>query len=298
MNAISLYLEESLWYHHLGLLAAIDSQDFADYGLEVELVCPQYHTQGLDKVARGEIDFALSEPIHVLPLQVQGKPIVSIAQLFELQQSSVMARADKVTTAADFVGKRLGYPTAPSPNGPIILRQVAQANGVSLEPKSIERIVIGSNLIGALESNAADIVLVTAQHSILLAQQKELPVNIFSTEETGIPSFGHNVLVTRQDVLDSHSDLVQRLIEAITKGTQRVQSDWDYARALARKYISFPPEQGEAFLEQTLPILTMDLQQPATLWQRVQDWMHETGLLRKTISTDRIFTNEFVLTVG
>ncbi len=298
MNTISLYLEEFLWYHHLGLLAAIDSQDFAAYGLEVKLVCPQYHTQGLDKVAKGEIDFALSEPIHTLPLQVQGKSIISIAQLFELQQSSVMARADKVTTATDFLGKRLGYPTAPSRNGPEILRQVAQANGVSLEPKSIERIVVGNDLIGALESDAADIVLVTAQHSILLAQQKQLPVNIFSTEEAGIPSFGHNVLVTRQDVIESHSDLVQRLVKAIAKGTQRVQSDWNYARVLARKYISFPPEQGEAFLEQTLPILTMGLQQPATIWQRVQGWMHETGLLRKTISTDRIFTNEFALTVG
>jgi ABC-type nitrate/sulfonate/bicarbonate transport system substrate-binding protein len=78
MAMISLYLEEFLWYHHLGLLAALDSQDFAAQGLDVNLVCPDYHTQGLDKVVRGEADFALSEPIHALPLQVQGKSIMAI----------------------------------------------------------------------------------------------------------------------------------------------------------------------------------------------------------------------------
>ncbi|MDX2213407.1 MAG: ABC transporter substrate-binding protein [Oculatellaceae cyanobacterium bins.114] len=298
MHQISLYLEEFLWYHHLGLLAALESQAFADQGLTVKLVCPEYHTQGLDKVARGEADFALSEPIHTLPLQVQGKLVVAIAQLFELQGSSVMARADRVKTAADFAGKRLGYPTAPSPNGPAILRQVADSQGVVLDPKSMQRVVIGSNLISALERDAADIVLVTAQHSILLAQQKRLPVTLFSTEAAGIPSFGHNVLVTRQAVMDTKPDLIQRLLKAIAHGTQRVQTDWAYARALAQKHIAFPVESGEAFLQQTLPVLTANLQQPSTLWQRVQHWMHETGLLRQTISTERVFTNEFALQVS
>lgn len=298
MHRISLYLEDFLWYHHLGLLAALESQEFAAQGLEVELVCPDYHTQGLDKVARGEIDFALSEPIHALPLQVQGKSVVAIAQLFELQGSSVMARANTVKTAADFVGKRLGYPTAPSPNGPAILRQVAYSQGVVLDPKSVHRVVSGSDLLGALERDAADIVLVTAQHSILLAQQKQLPVTLFSTEAAGIPSFGHNVLVTRQAVIAMHPDVIRRLLRAIAQGTQRVQTDWAYARALAQKHIMFPPEPGEAFLQQTLPVLTTNLQQPPTLWQQVQQWMCEIGLLRHRIPTERLFTNEFALQLG
>jgi putative hydroxymethylpyrimidine transport system substrate-binding protein len=298
MVLISLYLEEFLWYHHLGLLAAQESQDFAEYDLDVQLVCPDYHTQGLDKVARGEIDFALSEPIHALPLQVQNQPIVSVAQLFELQASSVMARSDKVRTAADFAGKRLGYPTAPGPNGPAILQQVARAYGVTLNPANIQRVVIGSDLIRALEQDKADIVLVTAQHSILFAQQKHLSVSLFLTEEAGIPSFGHNVLVTRQDVIDTQPDLVQRLVKAIAQGTQRVQTDSDYARFLAQKYISYPAEPGEAFLKQTLPVLTNNLQHPSNLWEHVQNWMFETGLLKKTVTSDSLFTNEFVLNSG
>lgn len=296
MGNIALYLESFLWYHHLGVLAALDGGYFQEAGLTVTLHVPEYHTQGIDKVVRGDIDFALSEPIHTLPFQVQGQPVISVGQLFELQQSSIMGLADRVTVATDFQGKRLGYPTAPGPNGPEILRQVAAAQGILLVPDSVQLVSIGDDLIGALARNQADLVLVTAQHSVLLAEQQGLDVILFSTETAGIPSFGHNVLVTRESVIQAHPDRTRRLVEAIAKGTQQVQADIAYARELAKRFIQFPANLGEAFLQRTLPVLTPHLRQPSDLWDRVLGWMQSSKLLPiGTVPDNRLFTNEFAL---
>lgn len=295
MEKISLYLEEFLWYHHLGILAAFDQGFFRQVDIEVEWFEPTHHTQGLDLVAKGKIDFALTEPIHAIPLQLQRLPIVSIGQLFELKKSSVMALASKVSSATDFLGKRLGYPTAPSRNGPTILKQVAAAHGVTLDSKSIAKVVIGSDLVGALIKDKADIVLVTAQHSVLLAQQKCLDVTLFSTEASGIPSFGHNVLVTREEVIKTKPNLVKRFVSALIQGTTFVQQDEAYARDLSQRFIQYPTDLGDAFLLQTLPVLTASLEQPIDLWERVRNWMVSAGLLAdKDMGDRRFFTNEFV----
>jgi ABC-type nitrate/sulfonate/bicarbonate transport system substrate-binding protein len=242
------------------------------------------------------VEFALSEPIHALPWQVQDRPVVSVGQLFELQQSSVMARADRVSTAEDFLGKRLGYPTAPGPNGPEILRQVAAAQGIELDNKAVQKVKIGDDLVGALARDQADVVLVTAQHSVLLAQQQGLATTLFSTESAGIPSFGHNVLVTREAIIQENPERVHGLVGAIAKGTQDVQSDPDYARTLAQQSIQFPAATGEAFLQQTLSVLTPTLRQPNDLWESVLTWMQNSGLLSLRASPkQRLFTNEFAL---
>jgi ABC-type nitrate/sulfonate/bicarbonate transport system substrate-binding protein len=69
---IDIALEWFLNPDHLPLIAPVDQGWFADAGLDVSLVAPDDHYDGLAAVERGEIALAWNEPLHMIDAHRPG----------------------------------------------------------------------------------------------------------------------------------------------------------------------------------------------------------------------------------
>jgi NitT/TauT family transport system substrate-binding protein len=92
-----------------GYFAAADHGDFAEEGLEVEIIPSGGDIVPQDALASGSADFCIAWVPKVLGSIEQGANLTNIAQIFQRSGTLQVAFADSgITSVADFEGKRIG----------------------------------------------------------------------------------------------------------------------------------------------------------------------------------------------
>ena len=69
MKTLRIGLEWFMNPDHLPFLVGLDKGWFAEAGLAVELIEPQQHMDAIEAIEKGEMDVAVTEPLHL----VEGK---------------------------------------------------------------------------------------------------------------------------------------------------------------------------------------------------------------------------------
>src|SRR5690606_36226497 len=88
---LQLSLEWFLNPDHLPLIAGIDLGWYRDAGLELELLVPDDHYDGLAATASGEIAFACNEPLHMIDAHRPG--LKALGCFFETDGGILLQRA-------------------------------------------------------------------------------------------------------------------------------------------------------------------------------------------------------------
>ena len=127
MRPLRLALE---WFQnpdHVPFFLAQREGWLKDAGLELELIEPREHFDAARALASGEVDVAITEPIHLVQDRLQDIPIVGFTRFLHTNGGVMTLDGLGVERPRDMAGKRVQYPGAPGPGGLAIVRTMIEA---------------------------------------------------------------------------------------------------------------------------------------------------------------------------
>ena len=297
MTRLRLGLEWFLNPDHVPLLLAQDRGWFADAGLEVELIEPEEHLDAVEAIENGEMDAAVTEPLHLVEDRAKGESCIGFARFLHTN-GGVMAKAE-IARPRDMVGKRIQYPGAPGPGGPAIVATMVEADG---GPTGTEdgygRVNNSFYHTDALVEGKADVAtLVFHNFEIVEAGHRGLEVRMFALKDWGVPDFCQLVLITHPDKLEAESETFQKLVTVLRRGVDAVKQAPEAAREVYFRMTDSDPRDRltRAIYDATVPCFTHDFSMSTDFYRQLEGWMAARGLITETPGAEVYWTNELAL---
>lgn len=297
MTRLRLGLEWFLNPDHAPLLLARDRGWFKDAGLDVELIEPEAHLDAVEAIERGDMDCAVTEPLHLVEDRAKGELCVGFARFLHTN-GGVMAKAE-IERPRDMVGRRIQYPGAPGNGGPAIVATMVEADG---GPAGTEngygRVNHSFYHTDALAEDKADVAtLVFHNFEIVEARHRGLDVRLFALKDWGVPDFCQLVLITHPDKLTAERETFRKLVAVLRRGVDAVKQEPDAAREAYFRLTGSDPDDTltRAIYDATVPCFTHDFSMSTDYYARLEAWMAERGLIDDTPGPDVYWTNDLSL---
>jgi len=283
--------------NHTGIFVAKDSGYFAEEGLDVVVIEPG-PTVGLQLVAAGHAEFAVSMQEEVTMARAQGFPAISVAALYPHNTSGFAAASDRgIVTPADFAGRR--YAGWGSELEDVMIRSVMAACGA--DAASVERINMGTiDFATAVRRNLADFFWIFYGWEGIHAQLEGIDF-VYIPLAGLAPELDYYtpVIVTSESLAALSPDVVERFLRALARGcTYAALYPDDAAEALLRHAPELDRDlvlASQRWLagQSVSDIGTWGRQDPA-VWRRFAQWALDGGLIDEAIDPDLAFTNAFL----
>ena len=297
MTRLRLGLEWFLNPDHVPFLLAQDRGWFREAGLDVELIEPEEHLDAVEAIERGEMDCAVTEPLHLVEDRAKGEMCVGFARFLHTN-GGVMARAG-IERPRDMVGARVQYPGAPGPGGPAIVSTMIEADGGPAGTEDgFTRVNNSFYHTDALADDKADVAtLVFHNFEIVEARHRGLDVRHFALKDWGVPDFCQLVLITHPDKLQSERETFQALVRVLRRGVDAVKQDPKAAREVYFRRTDSDPGDAltGAIYDATVPCFTHDFSMAADYYRELEAWMARRGLIAETPGADVYWTNDLAL---
>ena len=297
MTRLRLGLEWFLNPDHVPFLLAQDRGWFADEGLDVELIEPEEHLDAVEAIERGDMDVAVTEPLHLVEDRAAGRPCVGFARFLHTN-GGVMAKAE-IERPRDMAGRRIQYPGAPGPGGPAIVATMVEADGGPAGTEDgYERVNTSFYHTDALAEDKADVAtLVFHNFEIVEAGHRGLDVRLFALKDWGVPDFCQLVLITHPDKLEAQRASFEALVRVLRRGVDAVKQEPDAARAVYVARTETDPGDAltRAIYDATVPCFTHDFSMSADYYRALEAWMHDRCLIEATPGADAYWTNGLAL---
>ncbi len=271
MTRLRLGLEWFLNPDHVPLLLAQDRGWFRDAGLEVELIEPEEHLDAVEAIERGDMDCAVTEPLHLVEDRAGGEMCVGFARFLHTN-GGVMAKAS-IERPRDMAGPRIQYPGAPGQGGPAIVATMVEADG---GPTGTEdgygRVNNSFYHTDALADDKADVAtLVFHNFEIVEARHRGLDVRTCSrSKDWGVPDFCQLVLITHPDKLAAERETFETLVRVLRRGVDAVKQEPDAAREVYFRMTGSDLDDAltGAIYDATVPCFTHDFSMSADYYAR------------------------------
>jgi ABC-type nitrate/sulfonate/bicarbonate transport system substrate-binding protein len=296
MTTLRLGLEWFLNPDHVPLLLAQERGWFADAGLEVELIEPEQHLDAVEAIEKGEMDVAVTEPLHLVEDRAEGRPCVGFARFLHTN-GGVMAKAE-IERPRDMAGCRVQYPGAPGPGGPAIVATMIEADGGPTGTEDgFERVNNSFYHTDALAEDKADVAtLVFHNFEVVEARHRGLDVRHFALKDWGVPDFCQLVLITHPNKLAEQRETFAALVRVLRRGVDAVKQEPEAARAV---YFERTGSDGDALTraiyDATVPAFTHDFSMSADYYRQLEAWMARRGLIEETPGPEAYWTNDLAL---
>ncbi|MGB3543317.1 ABC transporter substrate-binding protein [Rubrivirga sp.] len=297
MTTLRLGLEWFTNPDHAPLLLAQDRGWFNDVGLEVELIEPEEHLDAVEAIEKGEMDCAVTEPLHLVEDRAKGEMCVGFARFLHTN-GGVMAKAG-IERPRDMAGKRIQYPGAPGKGGPAIVATMVEADG---GPTGTEdgygRVNNSFYHTDALAQDKADVAtLVFHNFEIVEAQHRGLEVGMFALKDWGVPDFCQLVLITHPDKLDAERETFEKLVRVLRRGVDAVKQEPEAAREAYFRMTGSDPgdDLTSAIYNATVPCFTHDFSMSTDYYRALEAWMLERGLIEDAPGAEVYWTNDLAL---
>jgi putative hydroxymethylpyrimidine transport system substrate-binding protein len=298
MQRLRLCLEWFLNPDHVPFLIGQELGWFRDAGLELELVEPQAHVDAADALARGEIDVAITEPIHLVQDHAAGRPVVGFARFLHTNGGVMYLRGRSIERPRDMATARVQYPGAPGPGGPAIVASMVAADGGAFAPERLQPVNHGFFHTDALAQGKADVAtLVFANFELVEAAHRGLDAAFFALKDWGVPDFCQLILMTRPDRLAQQRAVFERLVAVLRRGIDMVkQQPAEAARLYEKRAPSAAGDTlGPKLLAATLPCFTYDLTMAPEYYDLLADWLVRSRQTERRVDVRGLFDNALAL---
>ncbi|MCB9744182.1 MAG: ABC transporter substrate-binding protein [Alphaproteobacteria bacterium] len=274
---LTLALEWFLNPDHVPLLVGLEQGWFAEEGLELELIEPKEHFDAFAAMERGEVDVAITEPIHLVQDNAKGEALIGFARFLHTN-GGVMARGD-ITRPRELAGKRLQYPGAPGPGGPAIARTMVVADGGPADA-GFEPVNHGFLHTDAIAEGLADAAtLVFYNFEVVEARHRGMHVSFFALKDYGVPDFCQLILVAPPKTLHTRPEALSALVRVMRRGVDFLQQQPARAREIyfARTGVDPSDPLMSAIWTATVGCFTHDLSMSVEYYRGLARWLVETG---------------------
>ncbi len=276
------------WY------VAVERGYFAAEGIELEFDY-SWETDGVRLVGAGELPFAIASGDQVLLARAQGLPVVTVVGWFRRFPVTVVAlEGSGIQDPQDLVGRKVGVPET---FGASYIGWRALAAAVGLEEQDVPLEVIGYTQLANLTEGRVDAAVVYANNEPV--QLEQMGYDFTSISVADYATLVSNGLVTNEEMLQEHPELVRAFIRAFLRGLADTLDDPDGAFEVGRKYVEGLDENEtgqRAVLEATIlywqgePLGWSGL----AAWQETEEVMLEAGLLSRPVEAEKAFTNDYL----
>lgn len=298
MQRLRLCLEWFLNPDHVPFLIGQQRGWFRDAGIELELVEPQQHVDAADALARGDIDVAITEPIHLVQDHAADRPVVGFARFLHTNGGVMYLRGRGIERPRDMATARVQYPGAPGPGGPAIVATMVAADGGPFAPERLRPVNHGFFHTDALAQDKADVAtLVFANFELVEAAHRGLDAAFFALKDWGVPDFCQLVLMTQPQRLQRDRKLFEALVAVLRAGIDLLKRDPQEAAAIYAQRV--PPAAGDSLgpklLAATLPCFPYDLTMASEAYERLADWLVQSRQVAQRPDVRGLWDNTLAL---
>ena len=232
--------------HFLPLDLAVALGYFKDEGLEPKITYLKGGTATAQALISKQVDFSTNSIDHAFKAAAQGKDDLRMVVLMNQTPGMVLVvdsrHKDKVKNVADLKGMRLGVTSKGSATN-MVLAFLLSKNGVS--PDDVTIVKAGSSTFPpALKNGDIDGGIALEPFASMMVEQGDAYVlqRLITAEDSQQAFGGHYNLagiVTRQDVIDSNPDQVQKVANTIVRALNWMQNhtEEEIANALSSEVV-------------------------------------------------------------
>lgn len=276
---LQLSLEWFLNPDHLPLIAGIELGWYRDVGLDLELLVPDDHYDGLAETVAGEVAFACNEPLHMIDAHRPG--LKALGCFFETDGGILLQRAaGERLLRGETV--RLASPVAGGVTDAIaveILSRWCTARSASFDPAQVRIEEAGFEHLDNLRAGFDGAWLCFANFEGVEAKLAGLDADFITTGEVGLHNFSALELFTSADFLARHAEVVETVVELVGQGASLCRDDPAQAAELWYRYSGTQPtELMDAIIADTCPRLVGPVQRDAARWQGMWEQFDRMGL--------------------
>ena len=225
LRPISVILDWSPNTNHSGLYLAAAAGYYAAAGLDVTLVEPG-DTSGLQLVAAGQADFALSVAESLVPARAEGIPVVSVAAIIQHNTSSLVSlAATGIQTPKDLPGHTYGgYEGALEK---ALISALVRCDGGDPAAVTFTALPGDDFRIGLTEKYYDTAWIFNGWDGIRLRDLDGLDINTIDfSDYTGcIPDWYTPLIATGQSTIDGDPELVRSFLAATALGYADAMTD-------------------------------------------------------------------------
>lgn len=276
---VAVALEWFLNPDHLPFLAGIDEGWFAAEGLEVTLIPPEGHYDGLAEVEAGRVAFACNEPLHML--DAPHPALRALGCFFETEGGVMLTPAGHEALLAGRPIRIASPVSAPVPDAiaRAILTRHAEAAGGRAESASIVIAEAGFQHLDNLRAGFDAAWLCFHNFEVVGARAAGLPHVFVSTASVGLPNFCALELFTGTDFAGREPGAVAAIQGVLGRAVTALQADPERAAAIwfARSGEADTP-LARAILADTLPRFVAPVVADPSRWRRLFDVFSAMGL--------------------
>lgn len=267
---LQITLEWFLNPDHLPLIVGITEGWYREAGLEVELVQPDDHYDGLAAVAAGEIAFACNEPLHMVDAHRPG--LRALGCFFETEGGILLhAASARKLLGGDAI--QLASPVAGGVTDAIareILKNWAAKQGAMIEPTAIAIEGAGFMHLENMHNGFDGAWLCFANFEGVEARAAGLEHSFVTAAMGDFPNFSALELFSHAGFLQQHAGVVDRLRGIISRGAQAcIDSPAFAARSWYAYSETTPDPLMDAIIQDTCPRLIAPLVRDGQRWQRM-----------------------------
>jgi NitT/TauT family transport system substrate-binding protein len=276
------------------LYVAIDKGYFKDAGLDVSLDYSMENDNTV-LVGTGALNFAIVSGEQVLLARSQKLPIVYVMSWYQGYPVGIVTKtSSNIKTVADLRGKKIGIPGL---YGASYIGAIALLDSAGLKQADVTLDSIGFNQVAALVANKEDaIVIYTANEPLQLAKQG-VDYTLFKTSDA--VDLVANGLITNEKTIKENPELVQKMVNATSKGIQFAINNPDEAFLISKKYVS-NLESSDQHLQ--MQVLQNSIEQWKTdqpgytnpkAWENMQSILLKMGLISSPLDLSAAYSNAF-----
>ena len=294
MTRLRVALEWFLNPDHLPFLVADELGWFSEAGLDVVLVEPKEHFDAFKAFQAGELEVAITEPIHLLQDLGAGQPVCGFARFLHTNGGVMVLEKSGIERPRELAGKRLQYPGAPGPGGPAIINTMVAADGG--EPGVVVPVNNGFLHTDALARDLADAAtLVFYNFEVVEAEHLGLKPRLFALKDFGVPDFCQLILVTVPHILEEQQEALGSLVTILRRGIDFVKQQPDRAAEIYWKRTNSNPEDAlsKAIFDATIPCFTHDFGMSSDYYNVLAKWLIDTQQAESIPGLEACWTNRF-----
>jgi len=277
---------------------------FAQQGLNVTLIDEASGQSSEDQVLAGQVDAGSGSYNHTIDLQAAGKNIECVVQLgIAPGEAEIVSakEANQIHSFADLKGKNLGVTELGSGTQAL---QIALLHRKGLGPSAAHFIPVGAGdtFIAALQQGKIDAGMTTEPtiSRVLSSGIGKVLVDLRSPQSTTAAlggSYPFICLFMKNDYVNSHKDIVQKLVNAYVKTLKWMQSHTaaQIADMMPADYYAGDKTLYVTALQNQMAIFSPDGNMPADGPTSVLNIEQQTNtsVAGKQIDLSTTFTNDF-----
>lgn len=277
MQRIDVGLEWFLNPDHLPFIAGISKGWFADAGLDVQLIQPTDHYDGLAAVASGELAFACNEPLHMIDEARTG--LRALGCFFETE-GGVLLTADAEQALAQGKTIRIASPVAGEVTDDLarlIIGRWCERKGIAFNAAQVQIESAGFAHVQNIQAGYDGAWLCFANFEGIEVQLLGIAATFISSTDVGLPNFSALELFTGESTLRDSPALVAAFTRVVSQGAA-----WctQYPEDAAQMWYSYSKEQRnpltDAIIADTCQRLIAPLVRDSQRWFSM--WRVFTGM--------------------